>query len=143
MLSLYNPLDASNHSQTTSPTYSYAQCLFPNQLRIYFFYIYFAIATFLYLSIHAYLRVKRRLSKKAFYDPASSSLLPLSIPRRSAPRPKFVCCTTKYWKSVLRDCLVVILYGLVTYAVCLGIFILENFEAFKNYYEVNGIKNLE
>nr|CAG8469908.1 10128_t:CDS:2 [Entrophospora candida] len=127
LLSLYNPPKADNTSSSspiidnstvnitynnsyinnnTTPTFLYSQCLLPNQLRIYYWYLVLLIVTILCIFSHTFVKIRR-----------NNEILPV-WQRYQQPKGKWIMFSSQYWKLASKELGNIALFALSTYLIC-------------------------
>ncbi|RIA85020.1 Metallo-dependent phosphatase-like protein [Glomus cerebriforme] len=102
LLSLYNPL---NLTETNFTTFAYSQCLLPNQIRIYIWYIILFIATISCIFSHAFFKLKR-----------NAEILP--IWHRYHQKRKWIVFNSQYWKIIGKEIGDIALIAFIIYLIC-------------------------
>ncbi|CAB4382347.1 unnamed protein product [Rhizophagus irregularis] len=104
LLSLYNPSN-DNSTETNFTTFAYSQCLLPNQIRIYIWYIILFIATIFCIFSQAFLKLRR-----------NSEMLP--IWHRYHQKRKWTIFTSQYWKMIAKEVGDIALIAFIIYLGC-------------------------
>ncbi|CAG8520889.1 4092_t:CDS:2 [Ambispora gerdemannii] len=103
LLTLYNPTEAIQSKKSTSSTFSYSQCLLPNQLSIYFKYIYLALGTLFFIFIQTLFRFRRMRT------------IQLPVTRQFRRKQSGILQNSMFWKVFFRQFGWVVVWGVVTF----------------------------